>query len=62
MAHLNYTITTKYLLQVEALLLEALEKEIEGELDIVKALQEELVMGRTQLIYSITEVRQRVGR
>ncbi|XP_050712012.1 centromere/kinetochore protein zw10 homolog isoform X2 [Eriocheir sinensis] len=42
--------------KVETLLLEASEKEIEGELDIVKALKEELVMGRTQLIYSITEV------
>lgn len=42
--------------KVENLLEEASKKEIEGELDIVSALQEELVLRRTQLIYSISEV------
>lgn len=52
----------KSLPQVENLLLEASEKEIEGELDILKSLREELVLRRTQLIYSISEVRKRVKK
>ncbi|MPC08494.1 centromere/kinetochore protein zw10 homolog [Portunus trituberculatus] len=48
--------SAEHLAKVENLLQEASEKEIEKELDIMNALQEELVMRRTQLLYSISEV------
>lgn len=47
--------------QVKNLLEEASDKEIEGELDIVKALKEEFLVKKTQLVYSISEVRQKVN-
>lgn len=48
--------SAEHLAKIEDLLQEASEKEIEGELDIINALQEGLLIRRTQLIYSIREV------
>ncbi|XP_045583707.2 centromere/kinetochore protein zw10 homolog isoform X1 [Procambarus clarkii] len=57
-AQLNYGFltTAKNLAQVELLLREASEKEVEGELEIIVTLQEELLVRRTQLAYTIGEI------
>uniref|UniRef100_A0A0P4W4M1 Centromere/kinetochore protein zw10 homolog n=1 Tax=Scylla olivacea TaxID=85551 RepID=A0A0P4W4M1_SCYOL len=48
--------SAEHLAKIESLLQEASEKEIEGELDIINALREELVTRRMELLYSISEV------
>lgn len=57
-AQLNHRFltTAKNLAKVEKLLQESKESEVEGELDIVTILQEELIVRRTQLVYTIGEV------
>ncbi|KAK3876808.1 hypothetical protein Pcinc_018426 [Petrolisthes cinctipes] len=52
----NYLTAAKNLATVDGLVKEALEKEVEGELDIIHVLKEEILVRRTQLLYTISEV------
>lgn len=49
-------------LQAQSLVLEVNGKDVEGELHIIKALKEEFVINKTQLLMSINEVRHKLTR
>ncbi|KAK4295906.1 hypothetical protein Pmani_031551 [Petrolisthes manimaculis] len=52
----NYINAANSLATVDGLVKAALEKEVEGELDIIHTLKEEILVRRTQLLYTISEV------
>lgn len=52
----DFNISAQSLAKVDKLLEDAIEKDVEGQLDIVSFMQEEMVIRKTQLIYTIGEV------
>ncbi|CAL4121290.1 unnamed protein product, partial [Meganyctiphanes norvegica] len=52
----NFLTTARNLAQVEELIAAAAEEELESQLEILESLQEELVVRRHQLLYTIAEV------